>query len=126
MPELTAAWVSWLHNQPESVLRRTVLQEVGLAAVSGAYAEPAKTAPPGATLDVAIQDKWFAAACAAVQQTDMAGIYFYAVNSTDHPGTPQATARAPSSVVATALLRPASLMDGTEGAGPASRCGAPR
>jgi Glycoside Hydrolase Family 113 len=86
VPELTAAWVSWLHNQPESVLRRTVLQEVGIAAVSGAYAEPAKTAPPGATLDVAIQDKWFAAACAAVQQTDMAGIYFYAVNSTDHPG----------------------------------------
>ena len=37
----TAAWVFWLHHEPESVLRRTVLQEVGIAAVSGAYAEPA-------------------------------------------------------------------------------------
>lgn len=84
--ELTAAWVSWLHNQPEPVLRRTVLQEVGIAAVSGAYREPALPAPRGATLDVAIQDKWFAAACAAVKQTGMAGIYFYNVNSADRPG----------------------------------------
>ena len=83
--ELTAAWVRWLHNQPGSVLRRTVLQEVGLAAVSGAYREPALLAPRGATLDVAIQDKWFAAACAATKQTGMAGIYFYDVNSTDSP-----------------------------------------
>jgi hypothetical protein len=83
--ELTAAWVRWLHNQPERVLRRTVLQEVGIAAVSGAYREPARTAPSGATLDVAIQDKWFAAACAAAKQTSMAGIYFYDVNSTDRP-----------------------------------------
>jgi hypothetical protein len=81
--ELTADWVGWLHNQPESVLRRTVLQEVGIAAVSGAYREPALPAPGGAPLDVAIQVKWFAAACAAVKKTDMAGIYFYDVNSTD-------------------------------------------
>jgi hypothetical protein len=85
VPELTAAWVTWLHNQPESVLRRTVLQEVGIAAVSGSYRKPFRIIPAGATLDVAIQDKWFAAACAAVQQTGMAGIYFYAVNSTDRP-----------------------------------------
>jgi len=83
--ELTAAWVNWLHNQPAPVLRRTVLQEVGIAGISGAYREPAKTAPSGATLDVAVQDKWFASACAAAKQTDMAGIYFYDVNSTDHP-----------------------------------------
>jgi len=83
--KLTAAWVGWLHNQPESVLRRTVLQEVGIAATSGAYREPALPAPSGATLDVAIQDKWFAAACAAVKRTGMAGIYFYDVNSTDRP-----------------------------------------
>lgn len=85
--QLTAAWVSWLHSQAESVLRRTVLQEVGIAAVSGAYREPALPAPSGATLDVAIQDKWFAAACAAAKQTRMAGIYFYDVNSTDRPAS---------------------------------------
>jgi hypothetical protein len=85
--ELTAAWVSWLYSQPESALRRTVLQEVGIAAVSGAYREPAQPAPSGATLDVAIQIKWFAAACAAAKQTRMAGIYFYDVNSTDRPAS---------------------------------------
>ena len=83
---LTAAWVSWLHSHAESVLRRTVLQEVGIAAVSGAYREACR-APSGATLDVAIQDKWFAAACAAAKQTRMAGIYFYDVNSTDRPAS---------------------------------------
>jgi hypothetical protein len=83
--ELTAAWVTWLHNQPESVLRGTVLQEVGMAGVSGAYREPALAAPSGATLDTTIQDKWLAAACTAVKQTGMAGIYFYDVNSTDRP-----------------------------------------
>jgi hypothetical protein len=83
--ELTAAWVTWLHNQPESVLRGTILQEVGIAGVSGAYREPALAVPRGATLHTTIQDKWFAAACAAVKQTDMAGIYFYDVNSTDRP-----------------------------------------
>ncbi|HEX9537927.1 MAG TPA: hypothetical protein VGA04_07110 [Streptosporangiaceae bacterium] len=85
VPQLTAAWVGWLHNQPEPVLRRTVLQEVGIAAVSGAYRQPARIALSGATLDVTIQDKWFAAACAAVKQSDMAGIYFNDVNSIDHP-----------------------------------------
>ncbi len=83
--ELAAAWVAWLHSQPERVLRRTVLQEVGIAGVSGAYREPALPAPRGATLDATIQDKWFAAACAAAKQTGMAGIYFYDVNSTDQP-----------------------------------------
>jgi hypothetical protein len=84
VPELTAAWVHWLHNQPGPVLRRTVLQEVGIAAAPGAYSEPALVFTHG-PIDVTIQDKWFAAACAAVKQADMAGIYFYDVNSTDQP-----------------------------------------
>ena len=103
--ELTAAWVSWLHNEPESVLRRTVLQEVGIAAVSGAYAEPARTALRGTPLDVAIQQKWFASACAAAKQTHMAGIYFYDVNSTDHP----------SDRAAAASYAPGSFIDRSDG-----------
>jgi hypothetical protein len=82
---LTAAWVRWLRHQPESVLRKTVLQEVGIAAVAGAYAEPAKIAPPGTRLDVPIQLRWFGAACTAAKRTGMAGIYFYDVNGTDQP-----------------------------------------
>ncbi len=98
--ELAAAWVSWLHHEPESVLRRTVLQEVGIAAVSGAYAEPALPAASGTPLDVAIQRKWFASACAAAKETHLAGIYFYAVNSTDHPSDRAAVASyAPGSFI---------------------------
>jgi hypothetical protein len=83
--QLTTAWISWLHIQPESVLTHTVLQEVGISAVAGAYAEPARVAPQGSTLDVPIQENWFAAACDAAKQAGLAGIYFYAVNSTDNP-----------------------------------------
>ena len=46
--ELTAAWVCWLHSRPESVLKRTVLQEVGIAAVAGAYTRAGPGAQRGA------------------------------------------------------------------------------
>jgi hypothetical protein len=82
---LTAAWVQWLGHQPESVLRRTVLQEVGIAAAAGTYAEPARVAPAGTPLDIPVQVKWFEAACTAAKRTSMAGIYFYDVNGTDQP-----------------------------------------
>jgi hypothetical protein len=93
--ELTAAWVTWLHNQPESVLRDTVLQEVGIAAAAGAYAEPARMAPSGTPLDLAIQQNWFASACAAAKATHLAGLYFYDVNSTDQPSDHAAAAGYP-------------------------------
>lgn len=93
--QLTAAWVAWLHNQPESVLRGTVLQEVGIAAAAGAYAEPARQAPSGTPLDPAIQRNWFASACAAAKQTHLAGLYFYNVNSTDQPSDRAAAASYP-------------------------------
>jgi hypothetical protein len=82
---MTAAWVRWLRHKPESVLRNTVIQEVGIAAAAGAYAEPAKIAPAGTLLDIPVQIKWFEAACAAAKRTGMAGIYFYDVNGTDQP-----------------------------------------
>lgn len=93
--ELTSAWVTWLHNQPESVLAKTVLQEIGIAAAAGSYAEPARPAPSGTPLDVAIQRNWFASACAAAKQTHLAGIYFYDVNSTDQPTEPAVVANYP-------------------------------
>ncbi len=90
VPELTTAWVHWLQTQPESVLQKTVLQEVGIGAVAGAYAEPARSYQQGTPLDVPIQTNWFASACAAAKQVGMAGIYFYDVNGTDQPSDPAA------------------------------------
>jgi hypothetical protein len=91
--QLTAAWVSWLHTQPEQVLRKTVLQEVGIAAVFGVYQLPARAYPEGTPLDVSVQRKWFASACAAAKETGLAGIYFYNVDSTDQPSKPALTAK---------------------------------
>jgi hypothetical protein len=95
--ELTNGWVQWLHHQPSSVLRSTVIQEVGIAAAAGAYARPFAPAAQGTPLDVPIQDNWFAAACSAAKRTNLAGLYFYAVNSTDRPST--ASGYAPGSFI---------------------------
>ncbi len=95
--QLTGAWVRWLRHQPESVLRKTVLQEVGIAAAAGSYAEPAKIAPAGTPLDVPIQVRWFEAACAAAKRTGMAGIYFYDLNGIDRPS--QAAGYPPGSFI---------------------------
>jgi predicted small lipoprotein YifL len=98
--ELTAAWVGWLHSHPASVLRGTVLQEVAIAAVAGVYAEPAKTYPSGTPLDISVQRKWFAAACAAAKLAGLAGLYFYDINSIDQPNDNAATAAyAPGSFI---------------------------
>ena len=54
-------------HQPESVLRRTVLQEVGIAAAAGAYAEPAGS-PRRDAARRTNTSRWFAAACAAAKR----------------------------------------------------------
>jgi len=101
VPTLTAAWVSWLRrHRPAQALEKTVLQEVGISAVAGAYAAPAITAPDGTPLDVTVQRDWFAAACAAAKTTRLAGLYFFDVNSSDNPLDPVAAARyAPGSFI---------------------------
>lgn len=104
--ELTSAWIAWLRgHRTESVLKKTVLQEVGIAAVAGAYAAPALTAPSGTRLDLSVQQKWFAAACAAAKQTHVAGLYFFDVNSTDNP----------SDRAAAASYAPGSFIDRSDG-----------
>ena len=104
--QLTAAWVSWLRrHRPAPALAKTVLQEVGISAVSGAYAAPAITAPDGTPLDVTVQRDWFAAACAAAKTTHLAGLYFFDVNSSDDPLDP----------VATADYAPGSFIDRSDG-----------
>jgi hypothetical protein len=93
--QLTGLWRRWIrgstaypfdspfpagsHDMP----RGTVLSEVGIAgAVSdgvASYAKPYMIAWPDATLDPALQARWFTAACHAAKQTRMAGIYFWAI-----------------------------------------------
>jgi hypothetical protein len=106
IPELTSAWMTWLQNQPPEVLKKTVLQEVGLAAAAGAYKEPALAFPAGTPLDVTAQRNWLTAACDAAKNEHLAGLYYYTVNSTDQP----------SESAVTAKYAPGSFMNRSDGA----------
>lgn len=79
--QLTAAWTTWLAHRPAAVLHDTVIQEVGIAAAAGAYADPAAWAVPGRPVVAAIQTKWFTAACDSAKSLHMAGMYFWDVDS---------------------------------------------
>lgn len=83
--QLTSAWERWLRNRSSTVLRRTVIQEVGIAAVSGAYAAPARWSKAGDKIDVPIQAKWFTAACQSAKTLHLRGIYFWNVDSNADP-----------------------------------------
>ncbi len=58
----------------------TTIEELGIAAVSGAYDRPnAEQFPPGTKVDRPIQEVWFAAACNAFWALHLRGIYFWAI-----------------------------------------------
>jgi hypothetical protein len=88
VPELTAAWMKWLLRQPEPTLKKTVLQEVGIAPNDGAYADPAGYGAAEPQVNGNIQRRWFAAACAAAKRTHVAGLFYWTVYDTDQPGEP--------------------------------------
>jgi hypothetical protein len=60
---------------------------LGIAARAGAYGAPQLLGSPG-RLDERAQDGWFTAACAAVKQFDMRGVFFFKVDLTDNPAHP--------------------------------------
>jgi hypothetical protein len=83
--QLTTAWEHWLRNRSTTVLKQTVVQEVGIPAVSGAYSAPARWSKAGDTIDVPIQAKWFTAACQSARTLGLRGIYFWNVDSNADP-----------------------------------------
>jgi hypothetical protein len=72
---LTKAWEAWDRSMP----RGTVLSEVGIAAVRGAYRKPWFDKWPHPHMDPTVQARWFTAACRAAAATHMGGIYFWAI-----------------------------------------------
>ena len=72
---LTKAWEAWDRAMP----RGTVLSEVGIAAVSGAYHKPWFNKWKHPKIDTTVQARWFTAACRAAAATHMGGIYFWAI-----------------------------------------------
>ena len=85
--KVLAGWESWFKTVPSSVLERTTIQETGIEARSGAYADPANLNGQG-KLDQQVQAYWFSAACSTVHKYHMAGVFFWKVDLTDYPAHP--------------------------------------
>ncbi|MBO0805955.1 MAG: hypothetical protein J2P25_23150 [Nocardiopsaceae bacterium] len=84
--KLTSAWESFLAHAPARVLRRTALDEVGIPAADGMYADPWEWNHVTGRPDDEVQARWFLAACAAAEREHMRAIYFWNVNLSDNPG----------------------------------------
>jgi hypothetical protein len=82
--QIAAAWKHWLRGHP-AALSKTVVQEVGIAATPGAYAEPAVWGTKKQKVQPQIQAHWFAGACEAVKALDMSGIYFWNLDAWADP-----------------------------------------
>jgi hypothetical protein len=99
VPALAGAVAYWAYALPTG----SVLSEVGIPAQSGAYAHPWELGSKTAPINRQIQVNWFTAACQAVAQDHLGGIYFWPLyfgqslpDSADGPtawaATPGATA----------------------------------
>jgi hypothetical protein len=84
--QVTKAYESFFRDLPASLLRRTAIDETGIAARAGAYAKPSYLGIPG-SLDEAVQANWFVAACRTVKRYDMRAVFFWKADLTDYPVT---------------------------------------
>jgi hypothetical protein len=86
---LTRAWEKFLTaHTPDSVLRRTAIDEIGIPALAGSYDDPWQWDSLTGTADPTVQARWFQAACAAVTAEHMRGIYFWSEPLNDNPAKP--------------------------------------
>jgi hypothetical protein len=86
---VTKAWELWLDAHSLAVRKKTILSEVGIIAVAGAYSDP------GEWLGVqqlpampSVQANWYDAACKAVQKEHIGGLYWWDVNFDADPADP--------------------------------------
>lgn len=85
--QVAAAWYQVFAQTPASVLHRTVISEISIPALAGAYVRPWNWNMARKRDDL-VQARWFTAACEAVWRYRLRGIYFYEVNLTDDPARP--------------------------------------
>lgn len=98
--QLTSALTQQLQAKPKALRSVMVAQEVGIAGENGAYREPwnwgiASSSQP----NPAIQANWFSAACRAVRQSDLKGIYFWMLDSSTDPKQVSPTTEGPAGFV---------------------------
>jgi hypothetical protein len=85
--QLTSAWIKYFRHVPPAILNNSVMQEVSIPALIGAYHHPELWNMQGKP-DQMVQARWFTAACKVVVHFHMRGIYFYEVNILDSPAHP--------------------------------------
>jgi len=87
--ELAQAWEGWLSNHSTAVLHKTVLSEVGIAAVAGAYGDPgAWLGTTNSPIVTKVQANWYSAVCRAFSAEKLAGIYWWEVSFDADPANP--------------------------------------
>jgi hypothetical protein len=85
---LTASWLEWLDEYAgRQKAKKLVLHEVGIAAQDGAYHHPAQWGSTEVPLNLTVQKKWYQAVCAAAEQRQLAGLYFWNIRMHANPGT---------------------------------------
>lgn len=90
--QLTKALSQHILAKPRQLRSVMVAQEVGIAAVDGAYREPWLWGSPKTEgMNPAIQVNWFTAACRAVEDTGLKGIYFWMIDSSTDPSQVEPT-----------------------------------
>jgi len=87
-PPFLRGWESFDRHLPQG----TVLTEVGIAAIDGAWRQPWVHRSQAVTINPLVQARWFTAACEAARATGLRGIYFWTLPlSTRFPSTSAAT-----------------------------------
>jgi Glycoside Hydrolase Family 113 len=83
---LVAGWNRWLDRRAVGPLPDLSFSEVGAPAEDGAYRHPAAWGSTrGHALNLAVQARWFTAACQVARQRKMAGLYWWKVDFHDDP-----------------------------------------
>ena len=76
--KLYKSWLERFHRVPRRLLRRTVLQEVGIAAVYLGYWRPSTVTSHHAKRKfLVMQQRWFSMVCHIVHHFHMKGVYFW-------------------------------------------------
>jgi hypothetical protein len=89
--QLTQAWEGWLGAHSASVLHSTILSEVGIAAVAGAYSDPGDwVGTVNSPIVTQVQANWYQAVCNAFTADRLAGLYWWEVNFDADPAQPAA------------------------------------
>lgn len=78
-PVLTENFSAGWRQYDRTLPPRTVLSEVGIAAVPGAFVKPWAHHWPTSRIDPSVQARWFTAACRAARAEHLGGIYFWSL-----------------------------------------------